>query len=111
MSLIIQFVGTALSILLVSRIVPGIAVDGFYVALLAALILGVLNILVKPILFILTLPITIITFGLFTFVLNAFMFWLAASFLNGFSVSGFLPALVGSIIVSAVSTVLHRILA
>ena len=111
MSLIIQFVGTALSILLVSRIVPGIVVDGFYVALLAALILGVLNILVKPILFILTLPITIITFGLFTFVLNAFMFWLAASFLNGFSVSGFLPALVGSIIVSAVSTVLHRILA
>ena len=111
MGLIIQVVGTALALLLVSRIVPGISVDGIYVAILAALVLGVLNVLVKPILFILTLPITILTFGLFTFVLNAFMFWLAASFLNGFSVSGFLPALVGSIIVTAVSTVLHRILA
>jgi putative membrane protein len=110
MSIIIQILGTAFALLLVSRFVPGISVDGIYVAILAALIIGVLNVLVKPILFVLTLPITIITFGLFTFVLNAFMFWLAASFLTGFSVSGFLPALVGSIIVSAVSTVLHRIL-
>lgn len=111
MGFIIQFVGTALALLLVSRIVPGISVDGIYVALVAALVLGILNVLVKPILFILTLPITIITFGLFTFVLNAFMFWLAASFLDGFVVSGFLPALVGSLIVSVVNTVLHRILA
>lgn len=110
MSILIQIVGTAFALLLVSRFVPGISVDGIYVALLAALVIGILNVLVKPILFILTLPITIITFGLFTFVLNALMFWLAASFLDGFAVAGFLPALVGSLIVSAVSTVLNRIL-
>ena len=110
LSVVTKIVVTALALILVSRILPGVAVDGMYTALLAALVLGVLNVLVKPILAILTFPITLLTFGLFAFVLNAFMFWLAASMLAGFSVAGFLPALIGSLIVTAVSTVLHRVL-
>ena len=108
--MIVRFTLAALALLLVAEVVPGIEVDSIYIALLAAFVLGVLHVLVKPILFILTLPITIITFGLFSFVLNAFMFWLTAHILDGFAVSGFLPALVGSVIMTAVSTITHRVL-
>lgn len=101
---------TAGALLLVARFVPGIAVDSFTIALVAALVLGALNLTVKPVLLILTLPITIITFGLFSFVLNAFMFALAAYILPGFSVTGFIPALIGSFVVTVVSTVLYRAL-
>lgn len=110
MKLIIRIVITALALLFVANFVPGIAVSNIYVALVAALVLGLLNLIVRPILFILTLPITLLTFGLFTFVLNAAMFLFAASLVQGFDVVGFLPALIGSIIVSAVSTIAHHIL-
>jgi len=108
--MIVRFTIAALALLLVARVVPGVEVDSIYIALLAAVVLGVLHVLVKPILFILTLPITLLTFGLFSFVLNAFMFWLTAYMLDGFAVTGFIPALIGSLIMTAVSTVTHRIL-
>lgn len=108
--IIIKIVVTALALLLVARVVPGVEISSIYTALLAALVLGVLNIFVKPILTILTLPITLLTFGLFTFVLNAAMFGLAAFLLTDFAVAGFIPALVGSLIVTAVSTIAYRIL-
>lgn len=101
---------TAGALLLVARFIPGIAIDSFMSAVIAALVLGALNLTVKPVLLILTLPITLITFGLFAFVLNAFMFALAAYILPGFTVAGFIPALIGSIVVTFVSTVVYRAL-
>jgi putative membrane protein len=99
---------TALALILVAKLIPGITVSGIYPALIAALILGVLNVLVRPILVILTLPITLLTLGLFIFVINASLFWFVASFVDGFSVEGFLPALIGSLIVSIISSVLNK---
>ena len=105
MSIIIRILITALGLLIVSRFIPGIEVEGIYIAIIAAIILGLLNLIVRPILHVLTLPITLITLGLFTFVINAALFWFAASFIQGFTVDGFLPALIGSIIVSVISAI------
>jgi len=110
MKLISRILGTALALVLTAYIVPGIDVAGIYPAIIAALILGILNVIVKPILVILTLPITIITLGLFMFVINAALFMFAASFIEGFSVDGFLVALLGSLIVSVVSAAIHNFL-
>lgn len=97
-----------LALLLVAYLVPKIEVDGFLVALIVALILGFLNIFIKPILILLTLPITIITLGLFTFVINALLFWFVASFVDGFRVPDFWTALIGTIIVSVISGLASR---
>lgn len=105
MNIIFRVLIGALALLLAAYLIPGIVVDSIYIAIIAAVILGILNMVVKPILFVLTLPITILTLGLFTFVINAGLFWFAASFIEGFYVSGFLPALLGSLLVSIVSSV------
>lgn len=91
---------SAMVLLLVERVVPGVDIENVYVALIAAVILGLLNTIVKPILVILTLPISIVTLGLFIFVINAGLFMFAASFIDGFAVEGFVPALLGSLIMS-----------
>lgn len=109
LSLIAQLLLSALTLLFVAYLVPGIDIDSIYIALIAAVVLGVLNMLVKPILVILTLPITIVTLGLFIFVINALMFLFAASFIEGFSVDGFIPALVGSLLVSVISLVTKQL--
>lgn len=96
---------SALGLWLASVIVPGISVDGFGSLILAALLLGVVNALVRPILILLTLPFTIITMGLFLLVINAAMLGLVSVFLHGFHVHGFIAALLGSIVVSLVSWV------
>lgn len=90
----------ALTLLAVAASVPGISVSGFYIALIVSVLLALLNLVVRPILLVLTLPITILTFGLFAFVLNALLFWFVASFVEGFAVSGFVPALIGALAVS-----------
>ena len=110
MKILLKIVIGALALLGVAYLIPGVTVASFYTALIVSLILGLLNLIVRPILFVLTLPITIVTLGLFIFVLNALIFWFAASFIEGFSVSGFLPALVGSILVSMASTVANKLL-
>lgn len=110
MKIIVKLLLTTLTLLLVAEYVPGISIEGFYTALIAAIILGVLNIFVKPVLFILTFPITVLTVGLFVLVINATLFWFASSFIDGFSVAGFWPAFIGSLIVTAVSTVGNRFL-
>lgn len=109
MSLLIHLVLTALALMGVAYIVPGIEVSSFITALVAAIILGLLNIFIRPILILLTLPVTILTLGIFVFVINALLFWAAASFLDGFTVSGFIPALVGSLLVSIASTLTSRL--
>jgi len=104
MKLIIRISITALALLIISKLSIGVEIDGLYSALVAAVILGLLNAIVRPILVILTFPITIITLGLFIFVINALLFYFAATFIDGFYVSGFIAALIGSILVSIIST-------
>lgn len=107
-SIIARIIITAFSLVVVAEIIPGIEVDSIFSALLASILIGILNVLVRPILVLLMLPITILTLGLFIFVINAFLFWAAASIIDGFTVTGFLPALVGSFIVSAISTLINK---
>jgi putative membrane protein len=105
---LVHILVTALTLILISNFVSGIQVSSFYIAIVVAVIWGILGLTVRPVLTILTLPINIITFGLFSFILNALLFWLLSTFIAGFTVSGFIPALVGSAIISAVSWILHK---
>lgn len=108
MKLVIHVLVVAVALMFAAYIIPGIEVESIYIAIIAALILGLLNLVIKPILFILTLPLTIITFGLFALVLNALIFWFAASFIEGFTVTGFIPAFLGSIVVSLASALASK---
>jgi len=110
MKLIARIALTALALLLVSHFISGVSIDGLYPAIISACILGILNAIVRPLFIILTLPLTIITLGLFIFVINASLFYFTASFVDGFTVTGFIPALFGSIIVSIISTIGNRFL-
>ena len=110
MTIILRLLWNALGLLLIANFVPGITVNGFYTALIAALVLGILNAIVKPILIVLTLPITILTLGLFSFVINAALFFFAASFIDGFAVTSFWYALLGSFLMSIISTVGHTVI-
>lgn len=93
----------ALGLYLASRFVPGVAADGWMTLLIAGLLLGVVNAIVKPIVVILTLPITIVTLGLFLLVVNGAMLWLVAWFLDGLTVQGLIPGIFGAILVGVVS--------
>ncbi len=110
MNIIIRIFVVALALMLAAYVVPGVAVSSIYSALGVAIVLGILNIFVRPLLVLLTLPISILTFGLFVFCINAVLFWVAGGLVSGFEVSGFLPALVGSLLVSVVSAVAQKIL-
>ncbi len=96
--------------MLAAYLVPGILVSGFYAALIAALVLGILNAIIRPILLLLTLPLNILTLGLFTFVLNGLLFWFVGTVVKGFEVHGFLAAVLGSLIVTVVSWVASQYL-
>ena len=106
MKLIVRWMLLALALLLVAHLYSGVQVASFTSALIAAFVLGLLNTLVRPLLVLLTLPVTLITLGLFLFVINALMFWAAASVLDGFNVNGFVAALIGSVIYSLCSMVI-----
>ncbi len=105
MTIILRILWNALWLLVIANYVPGIQVDGFYTAVIAAVILGLMNAILKPILILLTLPITLLTLGLFALVINAALFLFAASFIEGFDVTSFWYALLGSLLMSIVSTV------
>lgn len=92
----------AIALIGIAEFIPGITIDGVYPAIISALILGILNAIVRPILIVLTLPVSIVTLGLFVFVINASLFWFVASFIEGFAVAGFVPALVGSVLLSVI---------
>lgn len=98
--MIIRLALIILTLLAVARWVPGIEVQSFYTALIVAVLLGLASVTIKPLLTILTLPIHLITFGLSAFLLNAAIFWFLATFIEGFAVLGFVPALIGSLAVS-----------
>lgn len=103
MYLLARWVITALAILAAAYLVPGIYVSGLYIALVVALVLGLVNAIIRPILLLLTLPINILTLGLFTFVLNGFLLWFISTFIRGFSVNGFWAAVVGALVISILS--------
>ena len=109
-NIIVRILLGALALYLVAELVPGIEVAGLWPAILAATVLGILNGLVRPVLVILTLPVTLLTLGLFLFVINAALFLLAAAFIDGFSVSGFWIALLGSVLVSIVTALGNKVL-
>jgi putative membrane protein len=106
MKLIIRWLLLAAALLLVANLYSGVQVASFGAAMIAALVLGLLNTLVRPLLVLLTLPVTLLTLGLFLFVINALMFWAAASLLDGFNVAGFGAALIGSLIYSLAGVVI-----
>lgn len=98
---------TAVSLMITANLVSGFGVKSFVAALVAAVIIGLVNAVVRPILVLLTLPITIVTLGLFLFVVNALTIWLAGSITPGFIVTGFIPALIGSIVLTIVASVIN----
>lgn len=110
MKLISKWLLLAAALLFVAYVYDGVSLNGFQAALIAAFVIGLLNTFVKPLLVILTLPVTVITVGLFLFVINALMFWGAASLLDGFNVTGFQAALIGSLIYSVLSYLINTAL-
>jgi putative membrane protein len=108
--LIARWMVNAALLLLVAYLYPGVQVQGFGPALIAALALGFVNAIIRPILIVLTLPATILTLGLFIFVINALLFWFVAEIVHGFAVTGFWAALVGSILYSVFTLVTSRLL-
>ena len=106
LNFLLTWVATAISLLITAHVVPGFEFNNFTTALIAAAILGLVNAIVRPILIILTLPFTLLTLGLFLFVINALMLWLVGFLTPGFVVTDFVAALLGSIVLTLVSTVL-----
>lgn len=109
MQYLIRFAAVILGLFLANHFVSGIDVVGIYSAVMAAIMLGLVTMFVRPILWLLTLPLTLLTFGLFTFVLNALIFWFVGSFIDGFDVHGFFAALVGSLIVTLTSWIANQL--
>ena len=107
MKLLIKWVLLTASILLVSYVLDGIKVDDFVTALFAAALLGILNSLVRPVLILLTLPINLITFGIFIFIINAALLMLVSKLITGFHVAGFGTAIFGSILISITNAMLN----
>lgn len=107
MKALVHVLATALALLVVSQLGIGIMVASFYTALIVALVWGIITLTIRPVLALLTLPINLLTLGLFSFVLNALLFWLISTFVKGFYVDGFVAALMGSVILSAVGWILH----
>ena len=110
MKLLIRILITAGLVLLISHFMPGVHVGGFSTALIVAVVLGLLNIFIKPILVILTLPVTIVTLGLFLFVINAIIILLCSEIVGGFHVDSFWTALIFSIILSICQSIVYKIL-
>ena len=110
MKLLVRWLLLAAALLLVAQIYPGVQLASFGSAMVAALVLGLLNALLRPILVLLTLPVTVLTLGLFLFVINALMFYFAASLLTGFNVTGFVAALIGSLLYSVCGLIIDAAL-
>lgn len=106
MRLLLLWLINALALVAVPHVVTSVVVTSFWTAVVAALLLGLVNTLLRPVLILLTLPINIVTLGLFTLVINGLLFWLVATFVDGFAVTGFASALLGALVYSVISTLL-----
>lgn len=103
MIILVRLFLNALAVMIATQLIPGVIVTDFAHAFLAAIILGVVNALIRPILSLLSLPLTVLTLGLFTLVINALMFWLASGLVPGFTVQGFVAAFWGALVFWIVS--------
>jgi putative membrane protein len=110
MGILIGWAINAASLLLLAWLIPAVQVTGFGTALVVALVLGLLNAVIRPVLIVLTLPVNLLTLGLFTFVINGFLFWFAARILEGFSVSSFGWAILAAIVYSLISWAVSSLL-
>ncbi|MGL5805126.1 MAG: phage holin family protein [Xenococcaceae cyanobacterium] len=108
---LITWLLTAISLIITAKIVPGLIITGFTAAAIAAIVLGLVNAVIKPILILFTLPLTILTLGLFLLVVNAIALGLVGYLTPGFDVNGFFPAVFGSIVLSFVSGLIDRVFA
>ena len=106
--IIIRWLVITAAILLSSVLIPGIRIDSLSTAFIAAGALGLINVFIKPVLIILTLPLNIVTLGLFSFIINAFLLKMVAWFVTGFEVNGFLAALLGALVISLVNWLANR---
>jgi len=110
MKLVIRLLISTLAILIAANLIPGVVVASTTTAVIVAIVLGILNTFLKPVLQILALPITIMTLGLFYFVVNVFIIYLATYLVSGFAIDGFIPALLFGLVVSLVSGILGMFL-
>jgi putative membrane protein len=110
MRILVAWLINAAALFLLPYVFSWVEVDSIQAALVAALVLGLINALVRPVLFVLTLPVTLLTLGLFIFVLNGLLFWAVGSFLDGFRVTGFWPGVFGAIVYSLISWALAALL-
>jgi len=110
MKLLSKWLLSAVALLAVAHLYSGVEVKSFSAALIAALVIGLFNTILRPILVVLTLPVTVLTLGLFLFVINALMFWSAAGILDGFHVQGFWAAMIGSLIYTLLGIVIDSAL-
>jgi putative membrane protein len=109
MKILLKWLIMAASILIAAKLITGVAITGVWAALWLAVFLAVINIVIKPVLILITLPINILTLGLFTFVINALLIWFSGTVIKGFEVEGFLPALFFSVVLSVVSYLLNAL--
>ena len=109
MNIFLKWLVTAIAILIAGKIIPGVEITGPWAALWVAVFLGLFNVILRPVLILLTLPINIITFGLFTFVINALLAWLTSTIILGFRIEGLLAAIFFSIVLSAVTYGLNEL--
>ncbi len=110
MNLLIKIIVTALLVVILSHFMPGVRIAGFTTALIVAVVLGLLNIFIKPIIVFFTLPVTVLTLGLFLLVINALMVLLCTKIVGGFAVDGFITAFIFSIVLSVLQSVMNLIL-
>jgi putative membrane protein len=110
MRLLLVWLINAAALFALPYVFPWVTIDTFWTALVAALVLGLINALIRPVLLLLTLPVTIVTLGLFIFVINGLLFWWVGSFIDGFHVSGFWSGVFGAIVYSLISWLLASLL-
>ncbi len=110
MHFLLRYLGTVAAVILTINLVPGIIAETWLSVFLVALVWSAIMLVIKPVLSLLTLPITIITLGIFSLILNALLFWLMAVIVPGFTVDGFFPALLGAIVLSILNWLIHLIL-
>lgn len=108
MYLVINFLGTVFAVMAAAEFVPGFFISDFTTAAVVAVLLGIIGITIRPILLLLTLPINLLTLGLFSFVINAGILWTLARFIEGFDIDGFIPALLGGVVIALIQWLVHR---
>ena len=111
MHTLLHFLGTVAAVILTVYLVPGIAITGGWLSVvLVALVWSVITLVIRPVLALFTLPITLLTFGLFSLILNALLFWIMAAIVPGFAVAGFWPAFLGAIVLSVLNWLIHKVI-